>query len=116
MLRKVAEEKPTLEKIGTINVDSSTLLLGEPSYLITEDGKKPPLSFREFWDKFTTLQTQYCDTNDALVTHHESVLLRGKKNKTKAVGVKLAKDGNFPVYVERNRGGKVVKIIVDMTK
>ena len=99
LIKKVAGK---LKQIGTVGVDSGSLHIGDPCYLSDEDGKSrnPYKDWKKFIDNPKTLKYPYEPKNK-----HD-------------VGIGLnvggwGGDGAFPVYEDKDKKGRVRRIIID---
>lgn len=86
-------------KIGSIDVDSGTVFVGDPCYTITDDASHRIKTWREWCAKLSWSGERYNVTEPA----------------GEGIGLSIPTpygDGAYPVYAELE-GGRVARVIID---
>lgn len=90
-----------MEYIGDVWVDSGTVWIGDPCYVISKEANNSP----DTW-------SEYCD----LVSDKFDGPERFTQPFGPGIGLEIQTtwgDGSYPVHVERNDDGKITKAIID---
>lgn len=98
-----------MEKIGSFGVDSGQIIIGDPCYL---DGWK---NEQEEGGEFSaSLSAPYPYSYNGASSATCSKKMGGELGRGSAVAVTSGYgDGYYPVYVERDYSGRIVKVIID---
>lgn len=89
-----------LEQVGTFTVDSGIVMIGDPCYLEDWDPERPPADPDESIDPYGYAAA--CEVGSSPAGSGE---LDCQASAVAAVG-----DGIYPVFVERDSGGRVTDI------
>ncbi len=92
------------EEIGVCGVDSGLIWLGDPCYCITPDASEHPAPT---WPEFYAQLPEGADTHQFKYKHGHAGL-----------GVVVRNwygDGEYPVLVQRNADGHIVKAMIDFS-
>ena len=84
------------EKIGTIGVDAGLCWVGDPCYVLGLDSSHGPKT----WDAFCEKLSMTTDPSEPL---------------GKGIGFAISTgygDGEYPVYIKRNKEGRIIRILV----
>lgn len=91
------------EEIGTVYVDAGMVWVGDPCYVLGEDASHPTKEWHDF-----------CELLD------KAGQFEGEKRYStpfgKGIGFAIESgygDGEYPVYVEKNRDGRVSRVVID---
>lgn len=96
--KKTSKIKTTIEKAGFVTVDSGLMQLGDPCY--TSEGVPQVVLDR--------ISKREMSDNDINQIDHE------KGNPGKAVVVYTGYgDGIYPVFIERNKEGQILSVMID---
>ena len=98
------------EQVGVIGVDAGIVMVGDPCYHIGKD--VPPKDFCRSWSEFC--QTKLSENGKAV----DAVQLNydmGHEGLAVVVGG-FGGDGCYPVFVEKDRTGKVTRLVVEFDK
>lgn len=89
------------EQVGKIGVDAGLCWIGDPCYCVTPDSDEHPA---QTWDEF-------CDKLGDDHKHKQWNYKRGHAGLGVTVETGYG-DGTYPVYVKKNRHGRVVEVKV----
>jgi len=89
------------EQIGTVGVDAGMLLISDPCYVLHREGKPSMGDIGKDWDEF-------CDITTAAERQSNGICDFGAFLTVSNFGG----DGEFPVYVKRNRNGLITELRV----
>jgi len=95
-----------LELAGHIGVDAGLCWIGDPCYCVTPDSNSHPA---KTWVEFCDLLYKEDDFNKNFKSFNYPMGHEG-------LGVCVSTgygDGSYPVYVQKNSEGRVVKVVVD---
>jgi len=99
---------PVLEKIAELPVDAGCMIVGDPCYFMTADNTD---HFKGTWYEFCdqVLRKMEVGPNKGTTTYQAE----GSNMPAAAIVQTGYGDGSYPVYIERNKDGRVIKLIVD---
>lgn len=90
------------ELVGRIDVDAGLIWIGDPSY--TSDGRNNADDWQDFCDFL-----EKNEENGMVTIDHESA----HPGKAVVIG-QIGGEGTYPVYVKRNKHGRIKRIIIDL--
>jgi hypothetical protein len=116
---------PPREKLGSVWVDTATLLVGDPCQFIREPGEAPLLD----WDRYVELFDEQGTTHvvPALMREDVEVLpaseraipatrvaIANRRGGTAGLAVVVGCDGFYPVFLERGEDGEPLRLIIEL--
>jgi hypothetical protein len=116
---------PPREKLGSVWVDTATLLVGDPCQFIREPGEAPLLD----WDRYVALFDEQGATRvePAVVVGGEEVLpasertipatrvaIANPRGGTAGLAVIVGCDGFYPVFLERGEDGEPLRLVIEL--
>lgn len=111
--RPKASAPPNRELVGFISVDSGQVMVGDPSYLDTwkDNEYLGPDIHREMFGDDDYTYSGACMATLSAVGHGQL----GNDYPSRACVTRTADgDGVFPVYVEREPSGRIVRMVVEL--
>ena len=102
-----------LHRVGCISVDAGLVMVGDPCYVLHKDPNaekdydKPSKSIGKSWSAFCEI----LQGKDLLQIDHDS----GAEGLGVVVGG-FGGDGVYPVFVEKDDSGRVVRLVVDFCR
>ena len=96
------------EKIGSVGVDAGLLWLGDPCYILHVKADEIPKELGKTWNEFC--DNLYGDSINQ--TKHQFNYDLGHPGLGVCVPTGYG-DGEYSVYVQKNKEGRVMKVLVD---
>lgn len=113
------------DKIGSIWVDSGTILIADPCHVIPGKGEPPKIDYDRLGELFYAQGRRY--TEPAVVIAGEEIIPAGERveralhvtipSEGDGVGgivVGVGCDGWFPVFLEKDQDGEPLRIIIEL--
>jgi hypothetical protein len=115
----------TREKLGSFFVDTGTILIADPCQVIHDHGESPHIGYTRLIELFEEQGTPYTEPGIVLqgrevvpplerVTPARSVTIPSRGGGVGGIAVNVGVDGWYPVFLERNKAGEMLRIIIEL--
>jgi hypothetical protein len=115
----------TREKLGSFWVDTGCILIADPCQFIHDHGESPHISYTRLFDLFEEQGMPYTEPGivvggEVVVPPFErverawSVTIPSRGGGVGGIAVTVGVDGWYPVFLERNKAGEPVRLIIEL--